>query len=226
MTQAEPPIPLLKKRVAVFLSGGGSNFQALADAAEAQDFPAKICLVISNRANAGGLERARAMGIETAAFPTNQFADRKAQEEAMLQALIAAQIDIVCLAGYMRLFTDHFISQWQGRMINIHPSLLPLFPGLHTHQRALDAGMRVHGCTVHFVTLGTDEGPIIGQATVPVQLDDNADSLAARVLRAEHQLYPKALALFAGGNVSMDNSERAHFTTINDARPETILISI
>lgn len=225
MTEDEPH-PVAKKRVAVFLSGGGSNFQALADAAQDKDFPANICLVISNKADAGGLKRAQAMGIKTAVFPTKDYADRRAQEEAMLAVLSVADIDIVCLAGYMRLFTDHFISQWQGRMINIHPSLLPLFPGLHTHQRALDAGMRIHGCSVHFVTLGTDEGPIIGQAAVPVNPKDDADSLAARVLKVEHLLYPKALALFASGGVYMDTQERACFTAQNGTNKGASLISI
>lgn len=200
-----------KKRVAVLLSGGGSNFQALADAAQDPTYPAQIALVVSNRADAGGLNRAHKMGIPTAVFKSRDYKDRPAHEADISTAIEKADIDIICLAGYMRLFTDHFISRWQGKMINIHPSILPLFPGLNTHQRAIDAGARVHGCTVHFVTLGTDEGPIIGQAIVPVHPFDDADQLAARVLKVEHILYPQALKLFAEGGVQMGDDERAHF---------------
>ncbi|WP_028746147.1 phosphoribosylglycinamide formyltransferase [Rhizobium mesoamericanum] len=192
-----------RKRAVVFISGGGSNMMALVAAAKAADYPAEIVGVISDKADAGGLARAAAEGIPTFAFARKDYASKEAHEEAIFAALDQLSPDILCLAGYMRLLSGTFIQRYEGRMINIHPSLLPLFPGLHTHQRAIDAGMRIAGCTVHFVTEGMDEGPVIGQAAVPVLSSDDADSLAARVLTVEHQLYPQALRLFAQGKVKM-----------------------
>jgi len=196
-----------RKRVVVFISGGGSNMMALVAAAKAADYPAEIVGVISDKADAGGLAKADAEGIATFAFPRKDYASKEAHEAAIFAALDTLSPDILCLAGYMRLLTPTFIQRYEGRMLNIHPSLLPLFPGLHTHQRAIDAGMRIAGCTVHFVTEGMDEGPVIGQAAVPILSGDTADSLAARVLTVEHQIYPQALRLFAEGRVSMDGGK-------------------
>lgn len=196
-----------RKRVVVFISGGGSNMMALVAAAKAKDFPAEIVGVISDKPDAGGLAKAAAEGIATFAFPRKDYASKEAHEEAIFAALDALSPDILCLAGYMRLLSGTFIQRYEGKMINIHPSLLPLFPGLHTHQRAIDAGMRIAGCTVHFVTEGMDEGPVIGQAAVPVLSDDTADALAARVLTVEHQIYPQALRLFAEGKVRMEGGK-------------------
>ncbi len=192
-----------RKRVVVFISGGGSNMMALVAAAKEKDFPAEIVGVISDKADAGGLAKAAAEGIATFAFVRKDYASKEAHEQAIFTALDTLSPDILCLAGYMRLLSGTFIQRYEGKMINIHPSLLPLFPGLHTHQRAIDAGVRVAGCTVHFVTEGMDEGPIIGQAAVPVLSGDTADALAARVLTVEHRIYPLALRLFAEGKVAM-----------------------
>lgn len=194
-----------RKRVVVFISGGGSNMLALAAACEAQDFPAEVVAVISDKASAGGLAKAAERGIATFAFERRDYASKAEHEAAILAALETLSPDIVCLAGYMRLLSGEFIQRLEGRIINIHPSLLPLFPGLHTHQRAIDAGMRIAGCTVHFVTEGMDEGPILAQAAVPVVTGDTADSLAARVLTVEHKLYPLALKLMAEGKVRMED---------------------
>ncbi|WP_412064787.1 phosphoribosylglycinamide formyltransferase [Rhizobium sp. SYY.PMSO] len=196
-----------RKRVVVFISGGGSNMLALLKATKAADYPAEIVGVISDKADAGGLAKAAAEGIATFAFVRKEFASKEAHEEAILLQLEALSPDIICLAGYMRLLSGHFIQAYEGRIINIHPSLLPLFPGLHTHQRAIDAGMRIAGCTVHFVTEGMDEGPVVGQAVVPVLTDDTADSLAARVLTVEHQIYPQSLRLVAEEKVRMEGGK-------------------
>ncbi|EJT07251.1 phosphoribosylglycinamide formyltransferase [Rhizobium sp. CCGE 510] len=196
-----------RKRVVVFISGGGSNMMALVAAAKAADYPAEIVGVISDKADAGGLSKAAAEGIATFAFPRKDYGSKEAHEAAIFAALDTLSPDILCLAGYMRLLTPTFIQRYQGRMLNIHPSLLPLFPGLHTHQRTIDAGMRIAGCTVHFVTEGMDEGPVIGQAAVPVLTGDTAESLASRVLTVEHQIYPQGLRLFAEGRVTMEGGK-------------------
>ncbi|WP_035829972.1 phosphoribosylglycinamide formyltransferase [Kaistia adipata] len=196
---------MARKRVAILISGRGSNMTALIEAAADPDFPAEIALVLSNRADAGGLARAAEAGIATAVIPHKQFPDRAAFDAAMDERLRAEKIDLVCLAGFMRLLTAGFVEAWRDRMINIHPSLLPLFPGLDTHARAIDAGMRLAGCTVHFVRAEMDSGPIIGQAAVPVALDDTPETLAKRVLTAEHELYPLALALVASGIATVEN---------------------
>jgi phosphoribosylglycinamide formyltransferase-1 len=192
-----------RKRVVVFISGGGSNMLALVKATADADYPAEIVAVISDKADAGGLAKAAALGIATFSFVRKDFDSKDAHEAAILSALKSLSPDIICLAGYMRLLTATFINAYEGRIINIHPSLLPLFPGLHTHQRAIDAGMTEAGCTVHFVTEGMDEGPVILQAQVPVLPDDTVDSLAARVLVEEHKSYPAALRLVAEGTVRM-----------------------
>jgi len=193
-----------RKRVVAFVSGGGSNMLALATAAAEPDFPAEIVAVFSDKAGAGGLDKAAALGISTHAFPRRDFPSKEAHEAAILTALDGYAPDLVCLAGYMRLLSGTFIARYEGRILNIHPALLPLFPGLHTHQRAIDAGMRIAGCTVHFVTEGMDEGPSIVQAAVPVHPDDTAETLAARVLTVEHRSYPLALKLVAEGRVRME----------------------
>ncbi len=192
-----------RKRVVVFISGGGSNMLALAKAASEPGFPAEIIGVVSDKADAGGLTKAAALGIPTFSFVRKDYDSKDAHEAAILSALESLSPDIICLAGYMRLLSAAFIKRYEGRIINIHPSLLPLFPGLHTHQRAIDAGMTEAGCTVHFVTEGMDEGPVILRATVPVVAGDAADTLAARVLVEEHRIYPAALRLVAEGKVRM-----------------------
>jgi len=193
-----------RKRVAVFISGGGSNMLSLADACAAPDFPAEIVAVISDKASAGGLARAEARGIKTFVFERKNFASKQDHEAAMLSALDEIRPDILCLAGFMRLLSGDFISRYEGRILNIHPALLPLFAGLNTHQRAIDAGMKIAGCTVHYVTEGMDEGPILAQAAVPVLAGDTAETLAARVLTVEHKLYPLSLKLLAEGKVRME----------------------
>ncbi len=188
----------MRRRAAVLISGRGSNLAALIAAAAAPDYPAQIALVLSNRPDAGGLAHAAAGGIPSAVLDHRPFrADRAAHEAALDSALRAADIEFVCLAGYMRLLTPFLVGRWAGRMLNIHPSLLPAFPGLHTHARALQAGVKLHGCTVHLVTEATDAGPILAQAAVPVLPGDDEDRLAARVLEQEHLLYPLALRLLA-----------------------------
>ncbi|TCT39047.1 phosphoribosylglycinamide formyltransferase [Martelella mediterranea] len=196
-----------KKRIAVFISGSGSNMLKLADACEAPAFPAEIVAVMSDKPEATGLTKAAARGIKTLSFPRKAYESKQDHEAAMLDALAEIQPDFICLAGFMRLLSGDFIRAWEGRIINIHPSLLPLFPGLNTHQRAIIAGMKVAGCTVHFVTEGMDEGPVIGQAVVPVLPGDDADALATRILTVEHQLYPAALERLAAGNVWMENGK-------------------
>lgn len=191
----------MKRRVAILISGRGSNMAALLEAARDPGFPAEIVLVLSNRPDAGGLAVAAAAGVATAAVDHRPFkGDRAEHERAIDTELRRAGAEIVCLAGYMRLLTPFLVDAWAGRMLNIHPSLLPAFPGLDTHERALAAGAKLHGCTVHLVTQGMDEGPILAQAAVPVLAGDTEDDLAARVLRQEHRLYPAALAAFALGH--------------------------
>ncbi|MGQ3353797.1 MAG: phosphoribosylglycinamide formyltransferase [Phreatobacter sp.] len=187
-----------RKRVAVLISGRGSNMAALIEAAKAPDYPAEIALVLSNVPRAGGLSVAEAEGIATATVDHRKFArDREAFERAMQAVLEAQRIDIVCLAGFMRILTPWFVGQWEGRMINIHPALLPAYKGLDTHARALADGATEHGATVHFVTPGMDEGETILQEAVPVLPGDTAESLARRVLEVEHRIYPQALRMIA-----------------------------
>ena len=186
-----------KVKVGILISGRGSNMSALIAAAKAQGYPAEIALVIANVPDAGGLEAARAEGVEAVAIDSRPFGkDRQAHEQAMDAALREAGVQVVCLAGFMRLLTPWFVDAWQGRMLNIHPSLLPDFKGLHSHARAIAAGKEEAGCSVHIVTAELDDGPILGQARVPVLPGDDEDALAARVLKAEHVLYPRCLAEF------------------------------
>ena len=194
-----------KKRVAVLISGRGSNMMALVEAAKAPGFPAEIVLVLSNKADAAGLAFAREHGIATSVIEHRNYGkDRAAFDAAMQAALEAHGVEIVCLAGFMRLLTSGFCEAWAGRMINIHPALLPSFKGLDTHARALEAGVKLHGCTTHFVTPGMDEGPIIAQAAVPVLDDDTEATLAARVLKEEHRIYPETLRLLASERLRIE----------------------
>jgi len=194
---------MTKKRVAVLISGRGSNMMALIEAAKAQDYPAEIVLVASNRPDASGLDRAREAGIATALVDHRPFGeDRAAFERALDVQFKAHRIDLICLAGFMRLLTPWFVTRWSGRMLNIHPALLPQFKGLHTHRRALAAGVALHGATVHFVGPEMDEGPIIVQDSVPVIEGDTEETLAQRVLEVEHRLYPRALRLVAEGRAT------------------------
>ncbi len=188
----------MKPRVAIFFSGRGSNMEALIRATQQADFPASVALVMSNRADAAGLEIARGLGVKAVVIESKPYGrDREAHERAIDAVLAAENIQIVCLAGYMRLLTPYLVGRWRGRMLNIHPSLLPAYPGLDTHARVLAAGETKHGCTVHLVTEVMDEGPILAQAEVNVLAGDTEDVLAARVLAQEHLLYPAALAAFA-----------------------------
>ena len=186
-------------RVTILLSGGGSNMMALLASMQGEH-PARACLVLSNNADARGLAKARAQGVATAVVEHGPFGDNRAAFEAeLMRVLLDAKPDIICLAGFMRVLSADFVGHWQGRMLNIHPSLLPKYRGLHTHARALASGDTVHGCTVHEVTGELDDGPILGQTTVPVMPGDTSESLAARVLVQEHILYPAVLRRFAAG---------------------------
>jgi phosphoribosylglycinamide formyltransferase 1 len=205
----------MNKRVGILISGRGSNMVALVEAARAADYPADIALVVSNRPDAPGLERARALGVQTLAIDHKTFASREAFDDAVDAALRAEGVDLVCHAGFMRIQGEAFARRWLGRQLNIHPSLLPLFKGLHPHRQALDAGVRISGCTVHFVTPELDSGPIIAQAAVPVLAGDTPASLAARILTAEHRLYPAALRLVATGKARLEGSSVALEASVN-----------
>jgi phosphoribosylglycinamide formyltransferase 1 len=195
----------MKRRVAILISGRGSNMAALIDAAKAADFPAEIVAVISNRANAAGLEKAAASGIPTTVIESKPFGKDRAGFEVVLQReLEEKQVDLICLGGFMRLFTAEFVQRWYGRMLNIHPSLLPSFPGLDPHGQALQAGVKISGATVHFVIPETDAGPIIMQGAVTVADDDTAETLSQRILGIEHRIYPDALRLLASGKLRLE----------------------
>jgi phosphoribosylglycinamide formyltransferase-1 len=197
----------VKRRVAILISGRGSNMAALIQAATAEDFPAEIAVVISNRADAGGLEKARATGIPTVTIESKPFGKDRAAFEAVLQsALDEHRIDLICLGGFMRLFTAEFVQRWYGRMLNIHPSMLPAFPGLDPHGQALRAGVKISGATVHFVIPETDAGPILMQGAVAVRDDDTPDTLAARILQIELRIYPDALRLVASGRIRLEGA--------------------
>ncbi len=195
-----------RRRVAVMISGRGSNMTSLIAAAKDPSFPAEIALVLSNRPEAPGLATARENGVTTVAIDHKHHLSREDFERAMQEVMEAHGIELVCLAGFMRILTPWFVERWTGRMINIHPALLPLYRGLHTHERALADGVKLHGASVHFVVPGMDEGPIIAQAAVPVLYGDTPDSLGARVLAQEHVIYPLALGLLAGGRLTIDGA--------------------
>jgi phosphoribosylglycinamide formyltransferase-1 len=195
----------MRRRVAILISGRGSNMAALVNAAGAEDFPAEIAVVISNRADALGLEKARASGVSAVVVESKPFGrDRAAFEAALQTVLDSHRIDLICLGGFMRLFTADFVRRWYGKMLNIHPSLLPSFPGLDPHGQALRAGVKISGATVHFVIAETDAGPILMQGAVAVSDHDTAQTLAERVLEVEHRIYPDALRLVASGQVRLD----------------------
>jgi phosphoribosylglycinamide formyltransferase-1 len=213
----------MKRRVAILISGRGSNMAALIDAAAAADFPAEIAVVVSNRADAGGLERAKASGIATLVVESKPFGkDRAAFEASLAPLLDQYRIDLICLGGFMRLFSAEFVQRWYGRMLNIHPSLLPSFPGLDPHGQALRAGVKISGATVHFVIPETDAGPILMQGAVAVYDDDTPETLAARILAIEHRIYPEALRLLASGRIHLEGE----ICKVDDgAGPGGILIS-
>jgi phosphoribosylglycinamide formyltransferase 1 len=194
-----------RKRIAILISGRGSNMAALLAAAADPAYPASVVLVLSNRADAPGLEHAAAACVPTVVVESRSFGGNRAAFEGAMEAELARHgVELVALAGFMRVLTPGFVRRWEGRMVNIHPSLLPAFPGLDTHARALAAGVKLHGCTVHLVSADVDEGPILAQAAVPVLGSDTPETLAARVLEQEHRLYPAALALLASGRVRME----------------------
>jgi len=209
-----------RRKVGVLVSGRGSNLQALIDACADPAFPAEIALVISNVPGVFALARAAKAGIPTLTIPHKPFPSREAFDAEMDKALRAAGIEIVCLAGFMRLLSAGFAEGWRGAMINIHPALLPSFKGLHTHRRAIEAGVKLHGCTVHLVTPELDDGPILVQAAVPVLADDDEDSLAARVLTQEHRCYPLALRLLAEGRVRLDGGR----ALVDSPAPQAALV--
>ena len=196
----------VKKRVAILISGRGSNMKALVDAARAPDYPAEVVTVISNRPEAAGLAWAKEQGIPALGLDHKLYENREHFEGQLQGVLSMSRVDIVALAGFMRLMTPGFVESWRDRMIDIHPSLLPSFKGLHTHERALEAGVKITGCTVHFVRPEMDEGPIIGQAAVAVEPGDTPETLGARVLAAEHRLYPRALSLLAADQVTVSGN--------------------
>ena len=204
------------KSIVILISGRGSNMESLLNAVAAGALPVRVAAVFSNRADAKGLEAAAARGISTRVLEHRQFASREAFDAALAEAIDEFSPDLVLLAGFMRILSDGFVSHFAGRLINIHPSLLPSFPGLHTHQRALAEGVRVHGCTVHFVTPELDHGPIIVQAAVPVLDGDDESSLAARVLAQEHQVYPLAVRWFAEGHLRLVDG-RVEFNAPQDS---------
>ena len=193
------------KNIVILISGRGSNMEALIAARDAGDLPVNIAAVISNRPDAKGLETAARAGIATRCIDHKGYAGREAFDAALAGCIDGFAPDLVVLAGFMRILTEDFVRHYDGRLINIHPSLLPSFPGLHTHQRALDEGVRIHGCTVHFVTPALDHGPVIIQAAVPVQDGDTEATLAARVLGQEHRVYPQAVRWFAEGRLRLEN---------------------
>jgi phosphoribosylglycinamide formyltransferase-1 len=213
----------MTRRVAILISGRGSNMTALIEAAKAEGFPAEIVVVISNKADAGGLAKARESGVATLTIESKPFGkDRTGFETALQAALDRHRIDLICLGGFMRLFTAAFVQRWHGRMLNIHPSLLPSFPGLDPHGQALRAGVKISGATVHFVIPETDAGPIVMQGAVAVSDDDTPETLAARVLAVEHRIYPDALRLVASGATRLEGDV---CKTRADVGPDDTLIA-
>jgi phosphoribosylglycinamide formyltransferase-1 len=196
------------KNIVILISGRGSNMEAIVQACQAEGWPARVAAVVSNRADASGLAFAAAHGITTAVLDHKAFADREAFDTALAQLVDAYLPDVVVLAGFMRILTEGFVRHYEGRLLNVHPSLLPAFPGLHTHQRAIDAGCQLAGATVHFVTPELDHGPIVAQAAVPVLPDDTAATLSARVLKMEHQVYPRAVRWFVSGELRLEPGGR------------------
>jgi phosphoribosylglycinamide formyltransferase-1 len=211
---------MAKLKVGILISGRGSNMAALIKAAEAVDYPAEIAVVVSNVADAAGLGIARSAGIATAAIPHKAYPDRESFDRAVSAELEKHAVQLVVLAGFMRIQSPWFPTRWKDRIVNIHPSLLPSFKGLHVQQQAIDAGARISGCTVHLVTPELDSGPIIAQAAVPVLPGDTADSLAARILRQEHRLYPEVVRWFAEGRIAVDGGK----VSVRDVAPGATLL--
>ena len=207
----------MKKRVGILISGRGSNMSALAEAARSDDYPAEIALVVSNRPDAPGLERAKAAGVKTLVIDHKAYTTREAFDMAVEAALLGDGVELVCHAGFMRIQSEAFAARWLGRQLNVHPSLLPAFKGLHPHKQALDAGVRISGCTVHFVTPELDSGPIVAQAAVAVHEGDTPETLGDRILVAEHRLYPFALRLVASGSARLENGRVMFKSSINQA---------
>lgn len=210
------------KNIVILISGRGSNMEALIAARDAGTLPVNIAAVISNRPDAKGLETAAKAGIATRSLDHKAFAGREAFDAALAECIDEFAPELVILAGFMRILTPDFVRHYDGRLLNIHPSLLPSFPGLHTHQRALDEGVRIHGCTVHFVTAELDHGPVVIQAAVPVLDGDDEDSLAARILRQEHRIYPQAVRWFVEGKLSLVDGK---VLLAAELRDDTLLIS-
>jgi phosphoribosylglycinamide formyltransferase-1 len=208
---------MTRRRIGVLISGRGSNMVTLIEAANAPDYPATVALVVANRPDAAGLERARTAGLDAIVIDHKAFSTREGFEQALDAALSERSIDLVCLAGFMRVLTPWFVARWAGRVLNVHPSLLPLFRGTRTHERALAEGVLVHGCTVHFVVPDLDAGPIVAQAAVPVVPGDTAQSLADRVLAQEHAVYPRAVRMICSGEARLEGS-RVVFASSWDAR--------
>jgi phosphoribosylglycinamide formyltransferase-1 len=208
---------MTRRRIGVLISGRGSNTITLIEAANAPDYPATVALVVANRPEAAGLERARTAGIDAIVIDHKAFSTRESFEQALDAALTERSIDLVCLAGFMRVLTPWFVARWAGRVLNIHPSLLPVFRGTRTHERALAEGVLVHGCTVHFVVPDLDAGPIVAQAAVPVVPGDTAQSLAARVLTQEHAVYPRAVRMICSGEARLEGG-RVVFASSWDGR--------
>jgi phosphoribosylglycinamide formyltransferase-1 len=205
-----------RRRVGILISGRGSNMEALIHAAAATDYPAEVAIVISSRPDAAGLKRAQALGIDALCIDHKTCAGREAFESRLEEQLKLKDADLIACAGFMRIFSEAFAARWQGRMVNIHPSLLPSYRGLDTHARALADGVKLHGCTVHFVSGAVDAGPIIAQSALTVLPGDNADELARRVLRLEHELYPMALGWLAAGKVSLNEGRVAYGFAVKD----------
>lgn len=206
-----------RKRIGILISGRGSNMMSLVEVARAPDFPAEIVVVISNRPDAAGLDWAKAQGIPTLGLDHKSYENRSHFEGQLQAVLTTSNVDLVCLAGFMRLMTADFVGKWYNRMLNIHPALLPSFKGLETHQRALDAGVKIAGCTVHLVRPQMDEGPILAQAAVPIRQGDTPVSLAARVLAAEHKLYPHVVRMYASGQIQVDGDKVKYIVEPNPA---------
>jgi phosphoribosylglycinamide formyltransferase-1 len=234
MTDGDPSAPRphdqesrQHKRVGILISGSGSNMAALIAASRSPDYPADIVIVISNRTDAGGLVKAASFGIETVVVDHKLYAGREAFDRAVDAQLRAAGVDLVCMAGFMRIVSPWFAETWADRMLNIHPALLPSYTGLHTHARARRDGVKIHGCTVHFVRTELDVGPIVAQAAVAVRDDDTEASLAARVLAAEHRIYPAALAMVASGRARLirreDGSEVVHTSGV-ETTPAPLMV--
>ena len=217
-----PHVAPSRRRTAILISGRGSNMTALIAAAAKPTFPAEIALVVSNRPEAPGLATAKAAGIATAFVDHKIYAGREEFERSLSALLSIHRIELVCLAGFMRMLTPWFVAEWKERLVNIHPALLPSYRGLHTHERALADGVKIHGCTVHFVVPEMDEGPIIAQAAVPVLDDDTPETLAARVIEQEHRIYPLALALVAGGHVRVEGNRV--FTDLPTGNPLPLVV--